>query len=134
MTERCETSAFDIGVRREYPLCTEDGWQYCPAIYGTTVAWSSETGSFTTSDISLGTLPEVVCRPCDMDYNGVVSIVGDVLAFVKVVYFGDLEWYQQQYPGEDPTCPGDCDGDGMLTIVGDVPCFADCVYLGNCPD
>lgn len=73
------------------------------------------------------------CLLYDMNYDGFVSIIGDVPPFVQVVYFNDYEWYEQQFPGMDPVCPGDCNGDGFLSIIGDVPCFVDCVYFGNCP-
>ena len=72
------------------------------------------------------------CLTHDMNWDGFVSIVGDVQPFVNVVYFGDYAWYEQQFPGLDPICPGDCNGDGFLSIVGDVGCFVDCVYFGNC--
>lgn len=64
--------------------------------------------------------------PFDMNYDGFVSIIGDVPPFVECVYFGNC-------PDEpDPVCPGDCSGDGFLSIIGDVPCFIDCLYYGNC--
>ena len=69
---------------------------------------------------------------CDMNWDGFVSIIGDVPGFVQVVYFQDYDGYAQQYPGKDPVVVGDCNGDGILSIVGDVPCFVDCVYFGNC--
>ncbi len=69
----------------------------------------------------------------DMNWDGMVSIVGDVPAFVRMVYCGDTGWYQQQFPGKDPVLPGDCNGDGVLSIVGDVPGFVDCVYFGQSP-
>jgi hypothetical protein len=69
--------------------------------------------------------------PGDMNWDGMVSIVGDVPAFVRTVYLGDTDWYQQQFPGRDPILPGDCNGDGVLSIVGDVPGFVNCVYYGQ---
>ena len=68
----------------------------------------------------------------DMNWDGFVSIVGDVEPFVKVVYNNDLAWYQNHFPGKDQVLPGDCSGDGFLSIIGDVPCFVNCVYFGNC--
>jgi hypothetical protein len=69
--------------------------------------------------------------PRDMNWDGIVSMVGDVPAFLRMVYLGDTNWYQQQFPGKDPVLPGDCNGDGVLSIVGDVPGFVDCVYFGR---
>jgi hypothetical protein len=67
-----------------------------------------------------------------MNWDGFVSIVGDVQPFVKVVYYNDLVWYHSQFPGKDPVCPGDGSGDGFLSIVGDVRPFVNCVYFGQC--
>jgi hypothetical protein len=69
---------------------------------------------------------------CDMDWDGAAVIVGDVPAFVRLVYFGHRTWYEQEFAGQDPLLPGDCNDDGILSIIGDVPCFVDCVYFGNC--
>jgi uncharacterized delta-60 repeat protein len=71
---------------------------------------------------------------CDMNRDGIVSIVGDVPPFVQVIYFQDYTWYEEHFPGGDPVGVGDCNGDGILSIVGDVPCFVDCAYFGYCPD
>jgi len=76
-----------------------------------------------------GTVPPHI--PCDMNWDGIVSIVGDVPPFVQVVYFGDFAGYEQQYPGKDPVVVGDCNGDGILSIVGDVPGFVNHVYFGQ---
>lgn len=62
----------------------------------------------------------------DINYDGFVSIVGDVPPFVECLYFGNCP------EDPDPLCPGDCSGDGFLSIVGDVPCFVDCLYFSNC--
>lgn len=70
---------------------------------------------------------------CDLNGDHIRSIVGDVPAFVNVVYFGNYSWYEEQFPGRDPTLCGDCNGDGILSIVGDVPCFVNCIYFDNCP-
>ena len=107
-----------------------------------TVAAGNVTGQSPTagSSISLGSSVniEVSTGPCcvlfDMNYDGFVSIVGDVEPFVKVVYFNDLNWYEQNFPGKDPICPGDGNGDGFISIVGDVQPFVNCVYFGNCPE
>ncbi len=64
----------------------------------------------------------------DINYDGFVSIVGDVPPFIDCLYFGNCP------DDPDPLCPGDCSGDGLLTIIGDVPCFVDCLYFGNCGD
>ncbi len=69
--------------------------------------------------------------PSDMNWDGIVSIIGDVPAFVQVVYHQDLNGYQQQFPGRDPTFPGDGNGDGILSIIGDVPGFMNRVYFGQ---
>ncbi len=71
------------------------------------------------------------CIPCDMNWDGFVSIIGDVPWFVQVVYFQDYAGYEQQFPGKDPTLPGDCNGDGILSIIGDVPGFVNRVYFDN---
>jgi hypothetical protein len=80
------------------------------------------------------TISDNDCAAFDMNWDGFISIIGDVPAFVRMVYFGDNEWYQQQFPGKDPSCPADCNGDGIISIVGDVPCFVNCAYFGNCRD
>ncbi|MBN1506080.1 MAG: LEPR-XLL domain-containing protein [Sedimentisphaerales bacterium] len=67
----------------------------------------------------------------DMNWDGYVSIVGDVPVFVRVTYFGDYDWYEQQFPGKNPALPGDCNGDGVLSLIGDVPGFVDRVYFGS---
>jgi len=85
-----------------------------------------------TTTAATATIADSGCALFDMNWDGFVSIVGDVPAFVRIVYFGDEEWYQQQFPGKAPACPGDCNADGILSIVGDVPCFVQCVYFGNC--
>ena len=65
----------------------------------------------------------------DWNGDGIVSIVGDVPAFVNCVYFGNCpDWSQERL-----LAVGDCNGDGIVSIVGDVPCLVDCVYFGNCP-
>lgn len=64
----------------------------------------------------------------DINYDGFVSIVGDVPPFVDCLYFGNCA------DNPDPLCPGDCSHDGFLSIVGDVPCFVDCLYFGNCAE
>jgi uncharacterized repeat protein (TIGR01451 family) len=69
--------------------------------------------------------------PGDMNWDGIVSIIGDVPAFVQVVYRQDLNGYHQQFPGRDPTFPGDGNGDGILSIIGDVPGFVNRVYFGQ---
>ena len=79
-----------------------------------------------------GSGEETGCLLYDMNYDGLVSIIFDVPPFVQVVYYGDYAWYEEQFPGRDPVCPGDCNGDGFLSIVGDVPCFVDCLYFGDC--
>jgi hypothetical protein len=66
--------------------------------------------------------------PFDINFDGFVSIIGDVPPFVACLYFGDCS------EDPDPLCPGDCSGDGLLTIIGDVPCFVECLYFGNCED
>lgn len=68
---------------------------------------------------------------CDMNWDGFVSIAGDVVPFIKVVYCRDYAWYEDQFPGKDPLVPGDCNGDGILSICGDVPGFVDQVYGSN---
>lgn len=70
----------------------------------------------------------------DMNWDGFVSIIGDVPPFVQVVYFGGYTWYDSQFPGKNPNLPGDFNGDSILSIVGDVPGFVDCVYFGNCQE
>ena len=69
-----------------------------------------------------------------MNWDGIVSVIGDVPAFVQVVYFGDYEWYEQQFPCKDPALVGDCNGDGILSIIGDVPGFVNHVYFGQALD
>jgi len=69
------------------------------------------------------------CTPYDMNYNGFVSIIGDVPPFVDCVYFGDCAC-----PGCGCLCPADCNGSGYLSIVGDVQCFVNCVYFGECSE
>ncbi len=76
----------------------------------------------------------VECMLYDMNGDGFLSIVGDVGTFVRVVYAGDYEWYEQQFPGRDPICRGDCNCDGVLSIAGDTACFTNCVYFGECPE
>ncbi|MEN6425146.1 MAG: SBBP repeat-containing protein [Phycisphaerales bacterium] len=64
----------------------------------------------------------------DWNGDGIVSIVGDVPAFVQCVYFSTC-------PDDvDTIAVGDCNHDGILSIVGDVPCFVQCVYFDDCPD
>jgi hypothetical protein len=63
----------------------------------------------------------------DMNYDGMVSLIGDVPPFVDCVYFTDCGC-----PGPGCICPGDCNGSGFLSIVGDLQCFVDCVYFGDC--
>lgn len=67
--------------------------------------------------------------PFDLDYDGIVTIIGDVEPFVDCVYFSDC-----YCPEPGCVCPGDCNGDGFLSIIGDVECFVDCVYFGDCGD
>ena len=86
------------------------------------------------SNQSIQFLAEDCCVLFDMNYDGFRSLVGDVEPFVKVVYFNDLNWYEQNFPGKDPICPGDGNGDGFISIVGDVQPFVNCVYFGNCPE
>ena len=75
---------------------------------------------------------EAPCQLYDMNGDGHPSIGGDVEAFVRVVYFDEFDWYEQQFPDRDPVCPGDCNCDGHLSIGGDVECFVDCVYFQMC--
>ncbi len=65
-----------------------------------------------------------------MNWDGFVSIIGDVPWFVQVVYFGDYAGYEQEFPGKDPVLPGDFNGDGVLSIIGDVPGFVSRAYFG----
>ena len=57
---------------------------------------------------------------------------GDLEPFIRVMYYQDYDWYEQQFPGMDPICPADCNGDGYLSIVGDLSCFIECLYYGEC--
>ena len=63
----------------------------------------------------------------DLNYDGIVSIIGDIPPFVACVYFDDCEC-----PEPGCLCPADCSGDGFLSIIGDVPCFVACVYFDDC--
>ncbi len=63
----------------------------------------------------------------DMNYDGFVSIIGDVPPFVDCVYFMDC-----YCPAPGCICPGDCNASGFLSLIGDVQCFVDCVYFGDC--
>ena len=65
------------------------------------------------------------CKLFDWNGDGIMSIVGDVTAFIQCCYFGDCP--------AGFTCVCDCNHDGICSIIGDVPCFVDCVYFGNCP-
>ncbi|MCK4660483.1 MAG: hypothetical protein KAV82_13255 [Phycisphaerae bacterium] len=65
--------------------------------------------------------------PWDMNYDGFISIIGEVPPFVDCVYFADC-----YCPGPGCLCPGDCNLSGFLSIIGDVQCFVDCVYFGDC--
>ena len=64
--------------------------------------------------------------PCDINGDGIVTLIGDVPPFVDCVYFGNC----------DGVASGNCDinGDGIVTLIGDVPPFVDCAYFGNCPE
>lgn len=97
---------------------------------------AGRTDSFGGLDVYLIKVSGGVSSPtlCDMNWDGFVSIIGDVPPFVNVIYFADYDWYEQQFPGKDPNLPGDCNGDGILSIVGDVPPFVSCAYFDNCPD
>ena len=64
-----------------------------------------------------------------MNYDGFVSIIGDVPPFVDCVYFTDCDCPG----GPGCICPGDCNLSGFLSIIGDVQCFVDCVYFDDCP-
>lgn len=83
--------------------------------------------------VDLSTNELTVYVPCDMNWDGMVSIVGDIQPFVRVVYFGDCDWYEQNFPGRNPVLPGDGNGDGVLSIVGDVAEFVEAVYFGRTP-
>jgi hypothetical protein len=98
---------------------------YDVAVQATDVAGNAGTDA-TTNELT-------VYLVGDMNWDGIVSIVGDILPFVRVVYFGDYDWYQQHFPGKNPLLPGDFNGDGVLSIVGDVPAFVDYVYFGRTP-
>ena len=41
-----------IDRAKEFPICTETGWQYCPAVFGNTIVWSDDgEGGFSQRDI-----------------------------------------------------------------------------------
>jgi|GEM_PF-6427414 len=65
----------------------------------------------------------------DMNYDGFVSLIGDVPPFVDCVYFADC-----YCPGSGCLCPGDCNASGFLSIIGDVQCFVECAYFGECDE
>jgi hypothetical protein len=75
------------------------------------------------------TCPAEGWLPWDMNYDGLISIIGDVPPFVDCVYFADC-----YCPGPGCVCPGDCDASGFLSIIGDVQCFVDCVYFTDCEE
>ncbi|MEN6425145.1 MAG: hypothetical protein ABFE13_07270 [Phycisphaerales bacterium] len=111
-------------------VTTGFGWEYFSRLHVGATAWYAfaEMGYNPFWNTHVGGLL------CDMSWDGIVSIIGDVPPFVRVVYFQDFDGYEQEFPGRDPVPPGDCNHDGILSIVGDVPCFVECVYFRNCPE
>ncbi|MCK4341970.1 MAG: hypothetical protein KAY37_09635 [Phycisphaerae bacterium] len=142
------------GTQLDYMVTWDRPWLWCDPDSGTsteehdqiTVHFDSDElpagqhfATITVSDPDAAYSPQTVLvvltvacpadgwLPWDMNYDGFVSIIGDVPPFVDCVYFADC-----YCPAPGCLCPGDCNASGFLSIIGDVQCFVDCVYFGDC--
>lgn len=108
------------------PAGKKFGWwigntQYVANVYQASTMVTMPAVNATVTATYMGQTPTGLLY--DWNNDGIISIVGDMPAFVRCLYFGD-------YPeGVDPLVAGDGNHDGKLSIAGDAQGFVESVYF-----